>query len=165
MRKSLSRIEDCESINSERTEVDGVISGSGVTSTIQVEPTVEYHNSNPTVRIIENQPAPLLLTASVELDANQDIEMNSELSTHDEPSGLSFGERTLTVETTTVSSPQQISNHNQVQSKQSENILADALSRLNLPNDDEEDMAYVKKIINAVGLEFDPDMEILDSVK
>ena len=165
VRKSSSRIEDNESINSvlgERSEVDEFISGSGVTSTIQVEPTVEYHNSNPTVRIIENQSAPLLLTASIELDANQDIEMNSELSTHDEPSGLSFGERTPTVETTTVSSPRQISNHNQVQSKQSENILTDALSRLNLPNDDEEDLTYVEKIINAVGLEFDPEIEILE---
>ena len=131
VRKSSSRIEDNESINSvlgERSEVDEFISGSGVTSTIQVEPTVEYHNSNPTVRIIENQSAPLLLTASIELDANQDIEMNSELSTHDEPSGLSFEERTPAVGTITVSSPQQIFNHIQMKSKQPENILADALS-------------------------------------
>ena len=30
------------------------------------------------------------------------------------------------------------------------------------PNDDEEDVAYVDKIINAVGLEFDPKIEILE---
>ena len=41
--------------------------------------------------------------------------------------------------------------------KGSENILADALSRFNLPNDDEEYLTYVEKIINAVGLEFDPE--------
>ena len=83
--------------------------------------------------------------------------MNSELNTHDEPYGLSFGKRTPTVETTTVSSPQQISNHNQVQSKQSENIFADALSKLNLPNDDEKDLTYLEKIINSVGIEFGRD--------
>ena len=43
-----------------------------------------------------------------------------------------------------------------------ENILAIALSRLNVPNDDKEDMEYVEKIINSVGLEFDPNMEILE---
>ena len=43
-----------------------------------------------------------------------------------------------------------------------DNILADALSRLNLPNDEEENMEYVEKIINSVGLEFDPDVEILE---
>ena len=46
--------------------------------------------------------------------------------------------------------------------KGSENIWADTLSRLNLPNGDEGDMAYVEKIINAMGLEFDPAMEILE---
>ena len=44
--------------------------------------------------------------------------------------------------------------------KGSENILANALSWLNLPNGEEEDMAYVEKIINSVGLEFDPEMAI-----
>ena len=46
--------------------------------------------------------------------------------------------------------------------KEAENNLAVALSRLNRPNDDEENMEYVEKIINSVGLEFDPDMEILE---
>ena len=46
--------------------------------------------------------------------------------------------------------------------KGAENILADELSKLNLPNCDEEDMAYVVKIINSVGLQFDPEMEILE---
>ena len=46
--------------------------------------------------------------------------------------------------------------------KSAENILEDALSRLNLPNDDEEDLTYVEKILNAVGLEFDPEIEILE---
>ena len=32
---------------------------------------------------------------------------------------------------------------------------------LNLPNGDEEDMAYIEKIINSVGLQFYPEMEIL----
>ena len=36
------------------------------------------------------------------------------------------------------------------------------MSRLNLPNGDEDDMTYVEKIINSVGLEFDPEMEILE---
>ena len=31
-----------------------------------------------------------------------------------------------------------------------------------MPNDDKEDVAYVEKIINAVGLEFDPEIEILE---
>ena len=46
--------------------------------------------------------------------------------------------------------------------KGAENILADALSRLNLPNDEDEDLTYVEKIINSVGLEFDPEIEILE---
>ena len=46
--------------------------------------------------------------------------------------------------------------------KGADNVLADALSRLNLPNCDEEDITYVEKIINSVGLEFDPEMEILE---
>ena len=46
--------------------------------------------------------------------------------------------------------------------KVAENILADALSRLNLPNDEEENLTYVEKIINSVGLEFDPEIEILE---
>ena len=41
-------------------------------------------------------------------------------------------------------------------------MLADALSRLNLPNYDEEDITYMEKIINSIGLEFDPEMEILE---
>ena len=36
------------------------------------------------------------------------------------------------------------------------------MSRLNLPNDEEEDMACVEKIINAVGMESDPEIEILE---
>ena len=36
------------------------------------------------------------------------------------------------------------------------------MSRLNLPNGDEEDITYVENIINSVGLEFDPEMEILE---
>ena len=123
---------------------------------------VECYNSNPAVRIVDTRPTSLLSTTSRELDANQDIEMNSELSTHDEPSGLSFEERTPAVGTITVSSPQQIFNHIQMKSKQPENILADALSWLNLPKDDEEDTAYVENIINALGLEFDPEIEILE---
>ena len=43
-----------------------------------------------------------------------------------------------------------------------DNILADALSRLNLPNDEEENLEYVEKIINFVGLECDSDIEILE---
>ena len=43
-----------------------------------------------------------------------------------------------------------------------DNILADALSRLNLPNDEEENTEYIEKIINSVGLECDPDIEILE---
>ena len=39
--------------------------------------------------------------------------------------------------------------------KGADNLLADALSRLNLPNCDEEDMDYVEKIINSVGMQFD----------
>ena len=31
-----------------------------------------------------------------------------------------------------------------------------------MPNCDEEDMAYVEEIINSMGLEFDPDIEILE---
>ena len=46
--------------------------------------------------------------------------------------------------------------------KGTENILADALSRFNLPNDEDEDLTYVEKIINSVGLEFDPEIEILE---
>ena len=46
--------------------------------------------------------------------------------------------------------------------KSAVNILADALSRLNLPNDEEEDLTYVEKIINSVGLKFDPEIEILE---
>ena len=46
--------------------------------------------------------------------------------------------------------------------KGAEYILADALSRLNLPNDEEEDLTYVEKIINSVGVEFDPEIEILE---
>ena len=46
--------------------------------------------------------------------------------------------------------------------RDAENILEDALSRLNLPNDEEENMEYVEKIINSVGLEFDPDVEIIE---
>ena len=38
--------------------------------------------------------------------------------------------------------------------KGADNILTDALSRLNLPNCDEEDMTYAEKIINSVGLQF-----------
>ena len=49
-----------------------------------------------------------------------------------------------------------------VHKKCADNVLADALSSLNLPNGDEEDMAYVEKIINSVGLQFDPDMEYLE---
>ena len=41
-----------------------------------------------------------------------------------------------------------------------DNILADALSRLNLPNEEEENMEYVEKIINSVGLECDSDRNI-----
>ena len=41
-------------------------------------------------------------------------------------------------------------------------MLADLLSRLNLPNCDEEDMAYVEEIINSTRLQFDPEMEILE---
>ena len=37
-----------------------------------------------------------------------------------------------------------------------------ALSRLNLPNCDEDNMAYAEKIINSVDLQFDSDMEILE---
>ena len=33
---------------------------------------------------------------------------------------------------------------------------------LNLPNDDEDNMEYVEKIINPVGLEFDPNIEIVE---
>ena len=33
---------------------------------------------------------------------------------------------------------------------------------LNLPNDDEDNMEYVEKIINSVGLEFDPNIEIVE---
>ena len=40
--------------------------------------------------------------------------------------------------------------------------MADVLSRLNLPNCDEEDIAYVVKIINLVGLECDPEIKILE---
>ena len=36
------------------------------------------------------------------------------------------------------------------------------MSRLNLPNDDEDNIEYVKKIINSVGLEFDPNIEIIE---
>ena len=43
-----------------------------------------------------------------------------------------------------------------------DNILADALSRLNLPNDDEDNMEYVEKIINSVGLNFDLNIEIME---
>ena len=43
--------------------------------------------------------------------------------------------------------------------KGADNILAYARSRLNLPDCDEE---YVEKIINPVGLQFDPEMEILE---
>ena len=43
-----------------------------------------------------------------------------------------------------------------------DNVLADALTWLNLPNCDEEDMEYVEKIINSVGLQVDPEMEILE---
>ena len=46
--------------------------------------------------------------------------------------------------------------------KGSDNILADAFSRPNLPNCDVENMAYVEKIINLVGLEFDPEIKILE---
>ena len=49
-----------------------------------------------------------------------------------------------------------------VHKKGADNVLADSLPRLNLPNGDEEDMAYVEKIINSVELQFDPDMEILE---
>ena len=40
--------------------------------------------------------------------------------------------------------------------------MADALSRLNLPNDEEETTEYIEKIINSVGLVCDPDIEILE---
>ena len=43
-----------------------------------------------------------------------------------------------------------------------ENILADALSRLNRPNDDEDNMKYVEKIINSVDMVFEPDIEIIE---
>ena len=43
-----------------------------------------------------------------------------------------------------------------------DNILEDALSRLNMPNDEEENTEYIEKIINSVGLECDPDIEILE---
>ena len=46
--------------------------------------------------------------------------------------------------------------------KAADKILADALSRLNLPNCDEEDMTRLEKIINSVGLQFEPEMEILE---
>ena len=54
------------------------------------------------------------------------------------------------------------SNNPNIQKACAENILADALSRLNLPNCDEEDIAQVEKIINLVDLQFDPEMEILE---
>ena len=46
--------------------------------------------------------------------------------------------------------------------KGKDNILADALSRLNLLECEEEDTAYVEKKINAVGLEYEADIEILE---
>ena len=46
--------------------------------------------------------------------------------------------------------------------KGADNVPADALSRLNLTNFDEEDMAFVEKIINLVGLQFNPEMEIIE---
>ena len=47
--------------------------------------------------------------------------------------------------------------------KGTDNILASAFStRLNLPNCDEQDTAYAEKKINSVGLQYDPDMEILE---
>ena len=45
--------------------------------------------------------------------------------------------------------------------KGTDNIIADAISRLKLPNCDEEDTACTEKIINSVGFQYDPDMEIL----
>ena len=36
------------------------------------------------------------------------------------------------------------------------------MSRLNLPNDEDEDLTYVEKIIYSVGLEFDPEIEIVE---
>ena len=46
--------------------------------------------------------------------------------------------------------------------KGADNVLSDAFSILNLPNCDEEDIDYVEKIINSVGLQFNPEMEILE---
>ena len=50
--------------------------------------------------------------------------------------------------------------------KGKDNILVDALSSLNLPNCEEEDItfqtAYVKKIINSVGLQYESEIEILE---
>ena len=46
--------------------------------------------------------------------------------------------------------------------KGADNILAYALPRQNLSNCEEEDLPYAEKIINSVGLQFDPEMEILE---
>ena len=57
--------------------------------TIQIHTISGYYSSNSTVQVSEDQPAPVVVfTASIELDTNQDIEVNSELSTLNRPSGL-----------------------------------------------------------------------------
>ena len=39
--------------------------------------------------------------------------------------------------------------------KGTDNILADVLSRLNLPSCDEDEMSYAEKIINSAGSQYD----------
>ena len=66
-----------------------------IRQTMQIQPTSGYYSSNSTVQVSEDQPAPVVVfTASKELDTNQDIEMTSDLSTLNGPSGLLIGKKT-----------------------------------------------------------------------
>ena len=46
--------------------------------------------------------------------------------------------------------------------KGTDNILADALSRLNLPMLEDDEPARIEKIINSVGLQYESDIEIIE---
>ena len=58
----------------EKIDVNVVITEPAVTSTMLIEPTIKDREPNSTVRIIADQPAPLLSMASIEPDINQDID-------------------------------------------------------------------------------------------
>ena len=110
MQESTARNENREhthAITDQQITVNISTTELSIVSEMQIKPTSEYYSSNSTVQVIEDQPAPVVVTASIESDTGQDIEMTSELSTLNGPSGLLIGEKTPVAKPAKLSSPLQ----------------------------------------------------------